>query len=45
MKQENRLIAGTMFAFMVSGATSLALGSLTPFSETPITSAMNLQGC
>ena len=31
MKQENRLIAGTMFAFMVSGATSLALGSLIPF--------------
>ena len=31
MKQENRLIAGTMFSFMVSGATSLALGSLIPF--------------
>ena len=29
--KENRLIAGTMFAFMVSGATSLALGSLIPF--------------
>jgi len=28
---ENKLIAGTMFAFMVSGATSLALGSLIPF--------------
>ena len=28
---ENRLIAGTMFAFMVSGAGSLALGSLIPF--------------
>ena len=28
---ENRLIIGTMFAFMVSGATSLALGSLIPF--------------
>lgn len=28
---ENRLIAGTMFAFMISGATSLALGSLIPF--------------
>jgi len=31
MKQENRLITGTMFSFMVSGATSLALGSLIPF--------------
>lgn len=29
--KENRLIAGTMFSFMVSGATSLALGSLIPF--------------
>ena len=29
--KENQLIAGTMFAFMVSGATSLALGSLLPF--------------
>lgn len=28
---ENRLISGTMFAFMVSGAGSLALGSLIPF--------------
>lgn len=29
--QENRLIGGTMFTFMVSGAASLALGSLIPF--------------
>ena len=29
--KENQLISGTMFAFMVSGATSLALGSLIPF--------------
>ena len=29
--KENQLIAGTMFAFMVSGACSLALGSLIPF--------------
>lgn len=29
--KENQLIAGTMFAFMVSGAGSLALGSLIPF--------------
>lgn len=31
MKKENKLIAGTMFAFGVSGAGSLALGSLIPF--------------
>lgn len=31
VRQENRLIAGTMFAFMASGACSLALGSLIPF--------------
>lgn len=31
MKQENRLITGTMFALMVSGVTSMALGSLIPF--------------
>ena len=31
IKTENRLIAGTMFAFMVSGACSMALGSLIPF--------------
>lgn len=30
-KNENGLIAGTMFAFMVSGACSPALGSLLPF--------------
>lgn len=29
--KEKQLISGTMFAFMVSGATSLALGSLIPF--------------
>lgn len=29
--KEKQLICGTMFAFMVSGATSLALGSLIPF--------------
>lgn len=29
--KENRLISGTMFAFFVSGAGSLALGSLIPF--------------
>lgn len=29
--KENRLISGTMFAFLVSGAGSLALGSLIPF--------------
>ena len=29
--KENPLIAGTMFAFMVSGACSLALGSFIPF--------------
>jgi len=28
---ENRLMAGTLFAFFVSGAASLALGSLIPF--------------
>lgn len=31
MKQENKLVLGTMFAFGVSGAGSLALGSLIPF--------------
>lgn len=30
-KQDNKLILGTMFAFGVSGAGSLALGSLIPF--------------
>lgn len=30
-KNENRLLAGTLFAFGVSGAGSLALGSLIPF--------------
>lgn len=29
--KENQLVRGTMFAFMVSGACSLALGSLIPF--------------
>lgn len=29
--QENQLMAGTLFAFFVSGAASLALGSLIPF--------------
>ncbi len=29
--KENQLVGGTMFAFMVSGACSLALGSLIPF--------------
>lgn len=31
MNRENKLVAGSMFAFMVSGACSLALGSLIPF--------------
>ena len=30
-KTENKLVMGTMFAFGVSGAGSLALGSLIPF--------------
>lgn len=30
-RKENRLMAGTLFAFFVSGAASLALGSLIPF--------------
>lgn len=29
--KENQLVSGTMFSFMVSGACSLALGSLIPF--------------
>ncbi len=31
IKNENKLVAGTMFSFGVSGACSLALGSLIPF--------------
>ncbi len=30
-EKENKLVCGTMFAFMVSGACSMALGSLIPF--------------